>query len=62
MKVQTSRERKWKRTTDSGVSPLAGHNRSVENSRPETLAFIEEIHRRAKTMTPMLKQIIEFRP
>jgi hypothetical protein len=60
MKATTRKDREWKRTTDRSVSPLAGHNASVVNPCRETLAFIEEIHRRAETMTPVLKQIIGF--
>jgi hypothetical protein len=37
-----------------------GKNR--KQVRTEKFLFIEEIHQRAETMTPLLKEILDFRP
>jgi hypothetical protein len=37
---------------------MAGH----KDLNSTELLFIEEVHRRAETMTPLLKEILDFRP
>jgi hypothetical protein len=41
---------------------VAGRGNSPEISREATLFFIEEIHARADAVTPLLKEILDFRP
>jgi len=60
MKVQTRKDKGRKPATDNGVSSLAGHKKGTENSSPQKSLTIEEIHRRAETMTPVLKEILEI--
>ena len=62
MKIQTHRGKERKLTADDRTSVVDSHKKLGENSHSQTLPFIEEIHHRAETMTPVLKRILDFRP
>jgi hypothetical protein len=60
MKAQTGKEQTL--ATDHPTSLGGGQKKHLENPRPQKFAFMEEIHHRADTMTPVLKEILDFRP
>ncbi len=62
MKMQTRRGKERKLAADDRISGMGSHKKLDENSRSPTLTYIEEINHRAETMTPVLKEILEFRP
>jgi hypothetical protein len=62
MKIQTRRGKERKLAADDRISGMGCHKRPGENSRSQTLTYIEEINHRAETMTPVLKEILDFRP
>jgi len=62
MNATLDKERKPKLLAGRDAWLMIGEKQSSREFCEPTLSFIEEIHHRAETMTPLLKGILEFRP